>query len=65
MRPAFTHEQDPADWCAVIAVFFLALVWWRLGVPSRIYFDEVHYVPAARKLIEGLRANLPQPPMGN
>ena len=61
MRPAFTHEQDPADWCAVIAVFFLALVWWRLGVPSRIYFDEVHYVPAARKLIEGVRANPEHP----
>ena len=62
MRPAFTNEHDPADWCAVIAVFFLALVWWRLGIPSKIYFDEVHYVPAARKLIEGVRAN-PEHPM--
>ena len=61
MRAAFTTEQDPGDWCAVIAVFFLALVWWRLGIPSRIYFDEVHYVPAARKLIEGVRANPEHP----
>jgi dolichyl-phosphate-mannose--protein O-mannosyl transferase len=56
MRSRFTQEQDPAAWCAVITVFFLALVWWRLGIPSEIYFDEVHYVPAARKLIEGVRA---------
>jgi len=62
MRARFTQEQDPAAWCAVIAVFFLALVWWRLGTPSEIYFDEVHYVPAARKLIEGIRAN-PEHPM--
>lgn len=62
MRLRFTQEQDPAAWCAVIAVFFLALVWWRLGIPNEIYFDEVHYVPAARKLIEGIRAN-PEHPM--
>jgi len=62
MRSRFTTEQEPAGWCAVIAVFFLALVFWRLGTPSEIYFDEVHYVPAARKLIEGVRAN-PEHPM--
>ncbi len=64
MRPRFTREQDPADWCAVIAVFFLALAWWRLGIPSEIYFDEVHYVPAARKLIDGIRANPEHPLLG-
>jgi dolichyl-phosphate-mannose-protein mannosyltransferase len=64
MRSRFTQEQDPAAWCAVIAVFFLALVWWRLGIPSEIYFDEVHYVPAARKLIEGVRANPEHPLFG-
>ncbi len=58
----FTSDKDPADWCAVIATFFLALVWWRLGIPAEIYFDEVHYVPAARKLLEGVRAN-PEHPM--
>ncbi|MCC6924848.1 phospholipid carrier-dependent glycosyltransferase [Novosphingobium sp.] len=64
MHPRFTQEQDPADWCAVIAVFFFGLVWWRLGTPSEIYFDEVHYVPAARKLIDGLRANPEHPLFG-
>jgi len=40
------------------------LVWWRLGVPSEIYFDEVHYVNAARKLNEGLRVNAEHPMVG-
>jgi len=64
MRASFTTEQDPADRCAVLAVFFLTLVWWRLGVPSQIYFDEVHYVPAARKLIDGVRVNAEHPMFG-
>ena len=64
MQPRFTPQQDPADWCAVIAVFFLALAWWRLGVPSQIYFDEIHYVPAARKLLDGVRANPEHPLLG-
>ncbi|WP_088311333.1 phospholipid carrier-dependent glycosyltransferase [Novosphingobium sp. B 225] len=64
MGARFTTEQDPADWCAVWAVFFLALVWWRLGIPSQIYFDEVHYVNAARRLNEGLRFNPEHPMLG-
>ncbi|MEN9683051.1 MAG: hypothetical protein RLZZ427_802, partial [Pseudomonadota bacterium] len=64
MQARFTHEQDPADWCGVIAVFFLALAWWRLGIPSQLYFDEVHYVPAARKLLDGVRANPEHPLLG-
>ena len=64
MQPRFTSEKDPADWCGVIAVFFLSLVWWRLGIPDQIYFDEVHYVGAARKLNEGVRANAEHPMFG-
>lgn len=64
MQGRFTSQQDPADWCAVIAVFFLALAWWRLGIPSQIYFDEIHYVTAARKLLEGVRANPEHPMLG-
>lgn len=62
MQGRFTTDRDPADWCAVIAVFFLALVWWRLGIPSKIYFDELHYVTAARNMIAGTRFN-PEHPM--
>lgn len=61
---AFTTETDPWRWCAVIVAGFLALAWWRLGIPSQIYFDEVHYVPAARKLLAGLRANPEHPLLG-
>ena len=59
--PRFTTEQDPADWCATIAILFLALLWWRLGIPSQIYFDEVHYVTAARHYNEGTRFNPEHP----
>ena len=61
MQRRFTTDRDPAEWCAVIAVFFLALCWWRLGVPSEIYFDETHYVAAARKQLEGVRFNPEHP----
>jgi len=64
MQRRFTTEQDPAEWCGVIAILFLTLVWWRLGVPNEIYFDEVHYVNAARKLNEGLRVNAEHPMFG-
>ncbi len=64
MRPAFTQQRDPLDWIAVFTVFFLALVWHRLGVPSRIYFDEVHYVPAARHMLELHSANPEHPLLG-
>ena len=55
-------EADPWDWSLVIAAFFLALVWHRIGMPTSIYFDEVHYVPAARKLLHLQFAN-PEHPM--
>ena len=44
-------QRDPLGWTIALALAFLALCWHRLGIPSRIYFDEVHYVPAARKLL--------------
>ena len=64
MPPRFTSEQDPADWCGVLAVVFLTLCWWRLGIPSEIYFDEIHYVNAARKFNQGIRFNAEHPMVG-
>ncbi|HOB14900.1 MAG TPA: phospholipid carrier-dependent glycosyltransferase [Novosphingobium sp.] len=61
MQPRFTTDEDPADWSAVLAIFFLALCWWRLALPSEIYFDELHYVAAARKQLEGIRVNAEHP----
>ena len=47
------HPRDPVGWCAAIALSFLALVCFRLGIPSKPYFDEIHYLPAARALLAG------------
>lgn len=38
-------------WCWAIALAFFALVLNRLTIPSKPYFDEVHYLPAARALL--------------
>lgn len=58
------QQRDPIGWTWLIAIAFLALCLHRLGIPSRIYFDEVHYVPAARKLLELTRANPEHPMLG-
>jgi dolichyl-phosphate-mannose--protein O-mannosyl transferase len=64
MQAAQRPEKDPLAWTAVIALLFLALVWRRLGIPSKIYFDEVHYVPAARSLLLRISANPEHPMLG-
>jgi dolichyl-phosphate-mannose--protein O-mannosyl transferase len=64
MNAAQRPEKDPLAWTAGIAILFLALVWHRLGIPSKIYFDEVHYVPAARKLLAMTSANPEHPMLG-
>ncbi len=55
------HDRDPLDWCAAIAFAFLALLLWRITMPPEFYFDEIHYVPAARKLLELVPANREHP----
>ena len=57
-------QGDPLIWCVAITLGFLALVWHRLGIPSQIYFDEVHYVPAARKLLAMESVNSEHPMVG-
>jgi dolichyl-phosphate-mannose--protein O-mannosyl transferase len=46
------HPADPWGWCLVIAAVFAALASIRLTVPSTPFFDEIHYLPAARDLLE-------------
>lgn len=53
MSQAHDHPRDPIGWSAAIAIAFLGLCLIRLAVPSEPYFDEIHYLPAARALIEG------------
>jgi dolichyl-phosphate-mannose-protein mannosyltransferase len=47
------HPRDPVGWCAGITLIFLALAGFRLGIPSHPYFDEIHYLPAARGILMG------------
>lgn len=63
MHPAGSAEPDPAGWCAGIALGFFALLWLRLHIPSLIYFDEVHYVSAARTLLTLAKPQNPEHPM--
>jgi len=54
--PPPPRPRDPLAWIAALTGLFALLTGWRLGIPSIAYFDEVHYVPAAREilaLIEG------------
>ena len=61
MQGGPSQQRDPIIWCALFALGFLLLVWHRLGIPSKIYFDEVHYVPAARMLLNMQSANPEHP----
>ena len=61
MHGASSQQRDPLLWCVLMALGFLTLVWHRLGIPSKIYFDEVHYVPAARELLAMRSANPEHP----
>jgi dolichyl-phosphate-mannose-protein mannosyltransferase len=45
------HPRDPLAWCLVITALFVAIAGWQLASPSIPYFDEVHYLPAAREFL--------------
>ncbi|XUU59821.1 phospholipid carrier-dependent glycosyltransferase [Erythrobacter sp. HA6-11] len=47
------HARDQILVSGVLALVFAALAAIRLTVPESFYFDEVHYVPAARDMVEG------------
>jgi dolichyl-phosphate-mannose--protein O-mannosyl transferase len=47
-----TRPRDPLGWCLVLTGAFALLAGWRLGIPSKPYFDEVHYIPAAREIMQ-------------
>ena len=54
LSPAATpppRPRDPLGWCLALAGLFALMTGWRLGIPSIEYFDEVHYVPAAREIL--------------
>lgn len=49
------RPRDPLGWCLLLTGLFALLTGWRLAIPSQPYFDEIHYLPAARELLELLR----------
>ena len=53
MNRAPDHPRDPIGWHAALAIGFFVLCLVRLAVPGVPYFDEVHYLPAARALLDG------------
>lgn len=56
-------SRDPLVWCWVLTGAFFGLMLHRLSIPSKFYFDEVHYVPAARNLLELSDARNKEHPM--
>lgn len=64
MPLAARQNRDPLGWCLGLAALFQALVLWRIGIPSQYYFDEIHYVPAALRLLELVPANREHPMFG-
>jgi len=59
----FFDQPDPMRVTVLIAVLFFALGLCRLGIPSKLMFDEIHYVPAARRLIDLTRRLNPEHPL--
>ena len=64
MQQPHGQLRDPVGWTWIIAGAFLTLVLMRLNVPGHAFFDEVHYVPAARAWLNGQLLNLEHPPLG-
>jgi len=61
--PAVTPSprvSDPLGWCLVLTGIFALLAGWRLATPSILYFDEVHYIPAAREWVKLLETGAGQ-----
>ena len=52
MKHGAAQSADPWGVSAVLALGFWGICLIRLGIPSTPYFDEVHYLPAARELLE-------------
>ena len=58
-------SRDPLGWSVAAAACFLALVLTGLATLPAPYFDEIHYLPAARALLDGSGwLNREHPPLG-
>lgn len=52
MSRAPDHPRDPVIWHGLLTLGFALLCSVRLTTPASPYFDEIHYLPAARTLLE-------------
>ena len=52
MSRAPEQPQDPLRWCAVLALGFWLACLPYMFVVGHAYFDEIHYLPAARDMLE-------------
>lgn len=58
------HPRDPLALNVLIALAFFGLCLVRLTTPSAPFFDEIHYLPAARAVLElGMATNVEHPPL--
>jgi len=59
------HPRDPIGWTALLTLLFAGLCAIRLTIPSQLFFDEVHYLPAARAILALSHPLNPEhPPLG-
>lgn len=61
--PQSAQQRDPLPWLLAITAAFFALALHRLAIPSKTMFDEIHYLPAARRLIDLTRRFNPEHPL--
>ncbi|MBI1404207.1 MAG: phospholipid carrier-dependent glycosyltransferase [Porphyrobacter sp.] len=45
------QPRDPLAWCLALAGLYLLVAGWRLATPAIPFFDEIHYLPAAREFL--------------
>ena len=65
MSPPPARPRDPVGWSALLTLAFAALCSVRLTIPSEPFFDEVHYLPAARAILALSHPLNPEhPPLG-
>ncbi len=65
MSVAPPHPRDPREWHLALAAIFIGLCAVRLNIPSKLFFDEVHYLPAVRSMIDlSVAQNMEHPPLG-
>ena len=55
-------SDDPLLASLGLTLLFFALCLWRIEIPGTHYFDEIHYLPAARELLAGTAYRNPEHP---